>query len=429
MKIISVEKNSLGDALGLSPGDLVEAIDGARVRDVLDYRFKVSEEKIILKVKQGTETIEYDVEKDVDDDLGLTFQDFKIRSCANDCIFCFVDQNPKGMREALYFRDGDFRMSFLHGHYVTMTNMGWKELNRVVEQRLSPLYISVHVTDPEKRRDMFLYGKDDYLLEKFQYLTENGIELHSQIVLCPTWNDGKYLERTVSDIHTFAPMARSISIVPVGLTGHREGLVKIPPVTADYAKHFLEKAHTLHEKYTLPNGDRFVFLSDEWFLLVGNQLPPLNYYTGADLIENGVGQVTAFMDNWTKGIAELSPRLKQPKKITIGSGTLIADYFKEKFIPKLNAIPGLEVNYVPIRNEFMGKNNVTVTGLLTGKDIVKQLKGKELGDMVIFSDRILRETGGSITLDDMTTSEISSQLGVPFNVTSDDPMEFFKILN
>ena len=239
MKILSVNENSIGAELGLKPGDRIDAIDGSRVRDIIDYRFKISDENVVLRVRQGGEVLEYDIDKDYDDNLGLEFEEFRIRKCANDCVFCFVDQNPPGMREALYFRDGDFRLSFLHGHYITMTNMGWKEMKRIVTQRLTPLYISVHVTQPDKRLEMFLYGKDDTLLRKFEYLTENGIELLSQVVLCPGWNDGEFLEQTIKDIHQYSPMARSISIVPAGLTKHRDGLPFIPPVTRDYAEKFL----------------------------------------------------------------------------------------------------------------------------------------------------------------------------------------------
>ena len=253
MKILSVSQNSTGAELGLKPGDKIEAIDGSRVRDVIDYRFKVSDENIVLRVRQDGAIQEYDIEKDYDDNLGLEFEDFRIRNCANDCIFCFVDQNPPGMRDAMYFRDGDFRMSFLHGHYITMTNMGWNEMKRVVDQRLTPLYISVHVTQPDKRLEMFLYGKDDQLLRKFEYLAENGIELHSQVVLCPSWNDGKFLEQTIKDINAFSPMARSMSVVPAGLTKHRDGLPYIAPVTVEYAEEFVPIAEELAENVALPD--------------------------------------------------------------------------------------------------------------------------------------------------------------------------------
>lgn len=428
MKITRIAKNSLGAQLGLHIGDLVNAINGSRVRDILDYRFKIAEENLVLQVRKNGRITEYTVEKDYDDDLGLEFEDFPIRKCANDCIFCFVDQNPKGMREALYFRDGDFRLSFLHGHYITMTNMGRKELQRVVDQHLSPLYISVHVTDPDLRKKMFLYRKDDHLLEKFKFLTSQGIELHSQIVLCPTWNDGDVLKKTIADIHQFTPRARSLSIVPVGLTGHREGLPDIPVVTREYARNFLTEARKLDELYRLPDGKRFIFLSDEWFLKIGNELPDMRYYNDVDLVENGVGQVTTFMEQWQRKMKRIAVNIVRPLKITIGSGTLIAEFFREKFIPMLNAIPGLTVNYQPIRNDFFGADQVTVTGLLTGQDIVRQLAGKELGDLVLFSDRIFRETG-TVTLDDMHGEEITAALDTPFQVTSDDPAEFFQILS
>ena len=428
MKINYVEKESIAASIGLKPGDRLESIDGSRVKDIIDYRFKVTDEKILLKVKQDGEINEYDIEKDVDDNLGLGFDDFKIRGCANDCVFCFVDQNPTGMRDGLYFRDGDFRMSFLHGHFVTMTNMGWKELKRIVEQRLSPLYVSVHVTDPDKRLEMFLYGKDDFLMKKFEYLTENGIELHAQVVLCPGWNDGKFLEKTVEDIYSFRPNALSMSIVPVGLTKHRDGLPNLPRVTAEYARSFIPIGKQLSAKYRLENGKNFVFLSDEWFLKIGAALPNQNYYAGHDLQENGVGQVANFMADWKDNIADYSSGLKKPTSITIGTGTLIADYFNTNFIPLLKTVSNLDVKLKSINNTFFGEDDVTVSGLLTGQDIITQLADQELGDMVLFSNRILNEDD-TLTLDDMTLGQISHALEVPVRVVGDSPAEFFTAIN
>ena len=428
MKINYVEKESIAASIGLKPGDRLESIDGSRVKDIIDYRFKVTDEKILLKVKQGGEIKEYDIEKDVDDNLGLGFDDFKIRGCANDCVFCFVDQNPTGMRDGLYFRDGDFRMSFLHGHFVTMTNMGWKELKRIVEQRLSPLYVSVHVTDPDKRLEMFLYGKDDFLMKKFEYLTENGIELHAQVVLCPDWNDGKFLEKTVEDIYSFRPNALSMSIVPVGLTKHRDGLPNLPRVTAEYARTFIPIGNQLSAKYRQENGKNFVFLSDEWFLKIGAALPNQNYYAGHDLQENGVGQVANFMADWKDNIADYSSGLKKPTSITIGTGTLIADYFNTNFIPLLKTVSNLDVKLKSINNTFFGEDDVTVSGLLTGQDIITQLADQELGDMVLFSNRILNEDD-TLTLDDITLGQISHALEVPVRVVGDSPAEFFTAIN
>ncbi|MDP6992048.1 MAG: DUF512 domain-containing protein, partial [Candidatus Marinimicrobia bacterium] len=385
MKILSISENSTGAELGLQPGDQVEAIDGSRVRDIIDYRFKMSDENIVLRVRQNGAIQEYDIEKDYDDDLGLEFEDFRIRKCGNDCIFCFVDQNPPGMRDALYFRDGDFRLSFLHGHYITMTNMGWKELKRVVEQRLTPLYISVHVTQPDKRLEMFLYGKDDLLLRKFEYLTENGIELHSQVVLCPHWNDGEFLKQTIQDIHQFSPMARSMSIVPAGLTKHREGLPKIAPVTVEYAEQFLPMAEKLGETYRLADGRRFVFLSDEWFLMTGRPLPNVDYYEDSELSENGVGQVPFFWAQWQSGLKDMNPELDTPRSVTVCTGTLISEWFQTHWLPTMNQWQNLTVKHLAIQNTFYGEKDVTVSGLLVGQDIIDQLKGKDLGDMVIFS--------------------------------------------
>ena len=427
MKILTVSESSTGAEIGLKPGDKIEAIDGSRVKDIIDYRFKISDENILLRVRKSGAVEEYEIEKDYDDDLGLEFEEFRIRKCANDCIFCFVDQNPPGMREAVYFRDGDFRLSFLHGHYITMTNMGWKELKRVVEQRLTPLYISVHVTQPDKRLEMFLYGKDDLLLKKFEYLTENGIELHSQVVLCPNWNDGEFLEKTIEDIHQYAPIARSMSIVPAGLTKHRDGLPYIAPVTADYAEEFIPFAEKLAKKYKLNDNRRFVFLSDEWFLMTKKELPSIAYYEDSELSENGVGQVPHFWNNWQKDIQSIPKKIKNPRRVTVCTGTLISEWFKSNWIPTVQNIKNLEINHVTIFNEFYGSKEITVSGLLVGKDIIDQLKGKDLGDMVIFSDRILSETG-TVTLDDMSLDKISEEVGTPVVVTDDTPKSFFNLL-
>ena len=306
--------------------------------------------------------------------------------------------------------------------------MGWKELKRIVDQRLTPLYISVHVTQPDKRLEMFLYGKDDNLLRKFEYLTENGIELHSQVVLCPNWNDGKFLEKTISDIHEFSPIARTLSIVPVGLTKHRENLPFIAPVTVEYAEKFIPFAQSLDKKYRLKDDRRFVFLSDEWFLMTGQDLPGVGYFEDSDLAENGVGQVPFFWEQWQADMVDFNPKLDKPKTVTVCTGTLVENWFRSHWLPTLDSIDNLNINYIPIQNDFYGKDEVTVSGLLVGQDIINQLSGKDLGDKVIFSDRILSETG-TVTLDDMSLKQISSAIGIPVVVTDDKPVSFFKHLN
>ena len=218
MKIIKIFPDSLGMALGLQTGDRLLKINGKRVQDEIDYKFRITEEYLILDIEINGQLQQVEIEKEYDDDLGVEFEEMKIRSCANDCVFCFVDQNPPDMRDGMYFRDGDYRMSYLHGHYITMTNMGQNDLNRIIEQRLSPLYISVHVTNTELRQKLFLYKRDDGILDKLKFLTDNGIELHTQIVLMPNINDGDYLFNTLSDIYAFYPKLKTCTIVPVGLT-------------------------------------------------------------------------------------------------------------------------------------------------------------------------------------------------------------------
>ena len=366
----------------------------------------------------------FDLEKDFDDDLGLELEEFTIRSCANDCVFCFVDQNPDGMRDGMYFRDGDFRLSYLHGHYVTMTNMGQQDLNRVVEQRLSPLYISVHATGIELRKKLLLYGKDDGLLEKIKFLVSNGIELHAQIVLMPKINDGVHLLQTIDDLYQFYPGLNSLTIVPVGLTKHRKGLNKIDIVSPQYAQLMLSQAVALNEKYKINSRRSFIFFSDEWYILSNKKLPSLNHYGSLDLIENGVGQVQHFIHQLKTEKKDFPKSLEKPREFSIVTGKLMKNIFIKNVMPILKEVKNLKVNLYTIDNYFYG-DMVTVTGLLTGQDIITQLKGKSLGEAVWSSHRILNEEG-TLTLDDMSLSQISNQLGVPFNVSEDSILEIFR---
>ena len=425
MKIKSIVEGSIAQELGWQPGDSIEAVNGTRLRDGLDFRYQVTGDTVTVTLRRRDGDYEYHIEKEPDDDLGVILEETKIRQCANKCVFCFADQNPPGLRQALYFKDGDYRLSFLHGHYVTMTNMGPKDLERIVTQRLSPLYISVQVTDPQKRREMLLYGKDDRLLEKFQYLTDHGITLHSQVVLCPGWNDGEILRKTIEDIHAFSPLARTLSIVPVGLTKYRQELPVLEPVTEAYARRFLDEFQVLETTYRHGDGRPFLFLGDEWYLLAGETLPGVEAYGDEDLTENGVGQVAQFMARWQG--APLPPRLPEPLRITLCSGTLIAPYFRDHFLPLLKGVENLQVGYVPIHNDFFGRDLVTVSGLVTGQDMVAQLQGRDLGELVLATERILSETG-VVTLDDWSLEDLTRALGVPVRVCGDDPEDFFQVL-
>ena len=423
MKIIKVFPDSLGETIGIQPGDRLLKINGKRVQDEIDYQFRMTEEVLTLDFEISGRMEKIEIEKEYDDDLGVEFEEMKIRSCANNCVFCFVDQNPPEMRKGMYFRDGDYRMSYLHGHYITMTNMGQNELNRVVEQRLSPLYISVHVTDIEQRQKLFLYKKDDGLLEKLEYLTNNGIELHTQIVLMPDLNDGEFLNKTLEDLYHYYPSVKSCTIVPVGLTGHRKGLMEIKSADKKYAENLLNGITRMRDKFSGKKSP-FVLYSDEWFILAEQPFPPLSDYGELDLAENGVGQVRQFLTLFEEESANFPRALAFETNITLATGTLVYETFQKEVIPILNQIDNLTVTLLPIINKFYGES-VTVTGLLTGTDIITQLASKNLGDAVWMSHRIINDEG-TLTLDNLTLDDISNAIDCPLQLSNDS---FLTLLN
>jgi len=419
MKIVKIKENSLAQEIGLSSGDRLLKINGEKVLDHLDYEFRIADENVVLDLQINGELNQIIVEKNYDDDLGVEFEEMKIRKCGNDCVFCFVDQNPENMRDGIYFRDGDYRMSYLYGHYITMTNMSKKELKRIVEQRLSPLYISVHATDKKLRKELLLYkwGKDDFLLEKIKYLIDNGIELHGQIVLIPNKNDGDQLLKTASEIYQFYPQFKTLSIVPVGLTRHREGLPDLEYVNQQYAKNLFKVYPKLNKQFP-GSKSPFIILSDEWYILGGKPFPPKSFYGDYDLVENGVGQFRDFLDRFNSEKKNFPKSLKTKTKISIVTSTLVFDIFIKKIKPVLDKIKNLKVNFFQIENNFFG-DSVTVAGLLTGKDIISQLKGKDIGSSVWATYRILNDEQ-TLTLDDMTLDDISKELQTEFKVSKND---------
>lgn len=421
MKIIELDQNGIGARHGLSLGADLLKINGHPLNDIIDYDFYVADEELeIVFRKDGREFIK-NITKDPDADLGIGFKPIRIRACANDCIFCFADQNPPGVRESLNFRDGDYRFSFLHGHFVTMTNMGQAQLNRVVEQRLSPLYVSVHVTDQTVRQKLMLFGKDDRVLEKLAFLVENNIELHTQIVLCPGYNDGDILFKTIDDLYQFQPQLKTVSLVPVGLTKWRQNLAQLTTVTPEYAKTMIPLAEKWDNQYRRPDGQRFVYLSDEWFILADAPMPETEYYDDYLMVENGVGQCRAFAEDLQEQVRNFPLRLKQPTKLTFVTGKLPFKFLSQTMEPVLNRVENLEWDLVPIANERLGADLVTVTGLLCGRDVVVQLKAHGVGDAVYLSHRMFNEDG--LTLDDITRDEIEQKLGVPVRIHTEDMTE------
>jgi len=425
MKIIKIKENSLAKEIGLSPGDTLLKINGKPVIDHLDYEFRITDERVTLDFQMDGKPNQVIVEKDYDDDLGVEFEEMKIRKCGNDCVFCFVDQNPKNMREGIYFRDGDYRMSYLYGHYITMTNMSKKELKRIVEQKLSPLYISVHATDVKLRKELLLYkwGKDDFLLKKIKYLIENDIELHGQIVLIPNKNDGKQLIKTISDLYDYYPHFKTLSIVPVGLTKHREGLPDLDYITKSYA-HSLFKEYPKLINMFPGSKSPFVLLADEWYILANKSFPLKEHYGNYDLVENGVGQFRDFLDRFNIEKKQFPKSLPKKQTISIITSVLAYNVFIKEIKPELNKIKNLKVNFFKIENNFFG-DSVTVAGLLTGKDIIEQLKDKKLGSSVWATYRILNDDQ-TLTLDDMTINDISKKLGVDFKISNDSIHQIIK---
>ncbi len=425
MKIIQIENNSTGAEAGLRIGDEILKINGQPVRDVIDYRFLIAEEDVEMEVQRGDESIIYEIEKDLDDHLGLELEDLKVRHCGNDCPFCFVDQNPKGMRSAMYFRDEDFRLSFLSGHYVTLTNLSKKDMERIVQQRLSPLFVSVHATEPSIRKFLFGIQHDDGLMDKLDYLTRNGIELHTQIVLCPEINDGPILKQTIWDLAKFLPNLKSVSIVPVGLTKHRAGLFKFKPVTNEYAGRMIDIADDYAVEFRPRLNEYFVYSSDEFYIMAGRPLPSAERYDGFYQRENGVGMVRFMLDDFELQQERFPRQLSQPRLATFVTGALASGIITNEILSKMKRVGNFEARLEVVKNKFYGES-IRITGLLTGQDIFNHLKTRELGDVIFLPGNCLKD--GSMFLDDWTIERLSDKLSRPVYALDNDFSLAFDIL-
>lgn len=415
VNIVSIEQGSIAEELEIQKNDILQSINGKEINDRLDYRFYQSGDEVELLVKRGDESFLFEIEKDADEDIGIVLEEMDLMACGNNCVFCFVYQNPKGMRKPLYFKDEDFRYSFMYGHYVTMTTMSQKDLDRVVEQRLSPLYISVHSTEEKTRKFLLGIKKDDHLLEKMKFLTSNGIELHTQIVLTPGINDGVVFDQTVNDLKQFYPGVKSIAVVPIGLTQHRKRLTPLrihTPWELQDMIVYTNKKRTLLKKEL---GNFFVYLSDEFFIKAKQPLPSADYYDEFYQIENGVGEFRDMIDSFEKSFNPSKAQLQKALKVTWVTGMLALKQLEEKIVNPLRKTKNLQIDLIPIVNKWYG-SSIQVSGLLVAEDIYNQLKEKELGNLVLLPPRVLNDDG--LFLDDWTVDKLSEKLGVPCHVYS-----------
>ena len=408
MKIIAIEPESIASELGLQPGDELLEINGERVRDHLDFRFHEGDENLTLKIARSGEVILFDIEKRDGERIGMNFEEMRILSCGNDCIFCFVDQNPRGLRNQLYFRDGDYRLSFMYGNYTTMTNAGPAILQRIVEQRLAPQYISVHATDPEVRRTLMGLKKDDHILEKIAYLHDHAIDMHTQIVLCPGYNDGDVLVRTVHDLAQFKKHIRSLAIVPVGLTDHRFGLAQLRRVDQPYAQELLDQVLAWQKDFRATLGRSFVYASDEFYIVAGRTMPPASWYDGFGQLENGVGMVRSFLTRTRSQARRFPVSLGSPKKLVLVTAELAAPMLQAEIVPLLSRTRKLSIDVVVAQNTLFGRS-VTVAGLLSGNCVYSAMQQQDAGDLLLLPPDVLNADG--VFLDDMTLASLEAKVG------------------
>jgi len=421
MKVKSVETKSLAERYSILPGDEILEVNIHPIRDLIDYKFHSSEEKLHLKIKGESGRIrKVKIIKKPDQDIGITFEEKGYRSCGNKCIFCFVDQLPKGLRKPLYFKDEDYRLSFLQGNFITLTNLSEQDFRRITTQRLSPLYISVHTTDESLRKKMLGNPKIPDIIPLIRRLAENRIQMHTQIVLCPGINNGKFLESSVKALSSFYPRVKSLAIVPVGLTRHRKGLPKLKPVHKEYAGKIVGLIENLQSQFRKKIKSNFVYAADEFYLLAGLDIPSEKYYDDFYQIENGVGLVRKLLDDFKSKERLLPPRLKRRFSLTLVTGELAKKFMSDYIIARLKKIKNLKINLVEVKNNFLGES-VTISGLLSGRDILGSLKKCEIGDLIILPPNCINEDG--LFLDDLKPFDLGKELGRKIVIGSYDLAE------
>lgn len=422
----NVLTGSAADIAGVKRGDIIVRINGNDINDVLDYRYYITESKVRLLIHRGAELFDVTIRKPQYDDVGLEFDSFLMdekKCCRNKCIFCFIDQLPKGMREALYFKDDDSRLSFLMGNYITMTNMDDGDIDRIIKMRMTPMNISVHTTNPELRMSMLNNRFAGKIMDTMRKLADAEIEMHCQIVLCKGVNDGKELDRTMNDLASLYPQVTSVSVVPAGLTKYREGLFHLEPFDAEECAEVISQVESFSDAFRAKNGCGLVYASDEFYIKAGRPLPGGETYDGYPQLENGVGMITSMREEFSHAIEDLGDYdVFKQRKCSIATGgaafgfiSSLVDELKEK-------CGGLNCKVYNIKNDFFG-DNITVTGLLTGNDLYHQLRGEDLGNTLFLSSSMLRYDKERF-LDDTTPGWLEKKLNVRIEFVDNDGYEF-----
>ncbi len=426
-----VMPGSIAEELEIEAGDRLLTIDNTEIEDIFDYQFLVQDTYIeVLIEKPNGEQWILEVDKDFDEDLGIEFENGlmdEYRSCHNKCIFCFIDQMPKGMRETLYFKDDDSRLSFLQGNYVTLTNMSEHDIDRIIRYHLAPINISFQTMNPQLRCKMLNNRFAGEALKKVDRLYEAGIAMNGQIVLCKGVNDREELENSISQLTKYLPHLESVSVVPVGLSRYREGLYPLEPFTREDAREVLRSIHGWQEKIYREHGTHFIHASDEWYILAQEELPEEERYDGYLQLENGVGMTRLLLSEFARGREQLRrerqiPDMSVREELSIATGRLAYPYIRRMAQEMTEDFPGLEIHVYAIRNDFFGEM-ITVSGLLTGQDILAQLRDKPLGRRLLLPQNVLR-SGETVFLDDLTLEELKNTLQVEINIVKSSGYDF-----
>lgn len=421
-EIAGIVPESIAEELGIEVGDRLIEINSKEIKDIFDYYFLVEDEYLELTIlKPNNEEWVFEIEKDYSEDLGIKFQDDlmdKYKSCRNKCIFCFIDQMPKGMRNTLYFKDDDSRLSFLKGNYITLTNMKEEDIVRIIKYKMSPINISVHTTNEVLRVKMLKNKNAGKVLEYMQRLIDEGITLNGQIVLCKGVNDGDELVRTLHDLYKFVPTMQSVSVVPVGISKYRDGLHEMKPFTKEDAKEVIKTIEEVQNKAYEAHGTHFVHASDEFYILADEEVPHEDRYDDYLQFENGVGMLRLLINQFKEYTEKLEGDQALKKRISLATSKLPLPYIKESIALLNEKYPNVKVDVHEIINHFFGER-ITVSGLLTGGDIIKQLKGKDLGDYLILPNNLLK-ADTDILLDDLKIHDIEKALNVKIILAESD---------